>query len=590
MIGPRRAQGATSRTAAPRQGSPPRIQAKMQARLAGVAAELIGTDGHVHLGSRAGVLGDIARAVNTIPALHRLAPRVESLRASDPLTIAYGLAGLAFEKHAASVVLATLVQGLPALLELDTDPEIARETSEAVTGRYADVHTALDVRLIPPTALLARAQREFGAAFCASALSAMTVTPWGTAIIGGLLGVLPALSAGGPHGALPLFLLVLLTAATGIGVHQRWPEAENTMARLGLRGVLNRDHFAAYFADYAGDSAVPYPNPVDPAQLTTEALLRQSGGRGMTPAFSTKGTGTFWLEFQHCCHLIARAKALAPRDPHVWDRWSPSVSLHLLEQLNWQPLLLHGERLEQVRQLRDQGKRILIVANHRSDLDIPVLSLVLRGLNPRFVTKRELTLTPGLGRTSAIHPLRPDRWFADAMLEDMIIVDRSSRAARARMIAQALDRWGRGRGESVVVFATGTRDRTPVAGVEAGLAPFRSGAVNIADAATATGHDVIVVPVSLIGMGSIMNSDYRRLLVEGMRYHQPVVINIGHPRRYDDFTHEWGQQAHCTSVNRAEEQTDARARIQWMTRALWQLVARDLLPLQHVIWQHNIGA
>lgn len=164
--------------------------------------------------------------------------------------------------------------------------------------------------------------------------------------------------------------------------------------------------------------------------------------------------------------------------------WAPSV------------LGLLGARLEvQGLDRFDFSQAHLVVANHESLVDIPVLFAALP-TRLRFLTKEELKKIPLLG------------WYATAM--GMVYIDRhdAERAARSiDRVAELLDE-----SESLVAFPEGTRSRTGE------VQPFKTGAFVAAIKA-----GVPVIPVAISGAARVLPPD-------GLRFRPGEIrVSIGNP-------------------------------------------------------------
>jgi 1-acyl-sn-glycerol-3-phosphate acyltransferase len=180
----------------------------------------------------------------------------------------------------------------------------------------------------------------------------------------------------------------------------------------------------------------------------------------------TLSWSAFWIS-------VALVVALVTRDSRA--------SLWLARRV-WAPGLVHGAgaRLAVTGLAAlDLGRPYLVVANHSSWIDIPVLFMALP-VPLHFLAKRELAAVPFLG------------WYIRAM--GMVFVDRRDpRRAHATVDhAQRLLASGR----SVVSFPEGTRAR------EGAVGRFKAGGFG---AALAAGAEVL--PVGLVGAGDVLPAD-----------------------------------------------------------------------------------
>jgi 1-acyl-sn-glycerol-3-phosphate acyltransferase len=142
-------------------------------------------------------------------------------------------------------------------------------------------------------------------------------------------------------------------------------------------------------------------------------------------------------------------------------------------------LALTGARLEVEGRLDDLPRGAVVVANHSSYLDGPVLAAALAG-ELAFVAKRELAgqIVAGL-LLRRLGTLFVERSDVDRALED------------SRLAGEAA-----ASGRRLVYFPEGTLRRQP------GLMPFHLGAFVVA-----AEHDLPVVPVALLGTRSVLRGD-----------------------------------------------------------------------------------
>ena len=131
----------------------------------------------------------------------------------------------------------------------------------------------------------------------------------------------------------------------------------------------------------------------------------------------------------------------------------------------------------------DPRRAYIFMANHQSNIDIPVLVRALGGFQLRWMAKRELLRVPFFG------------WALWASKH--IVVKRS----RSKAVVAAMDAAGEklARGISVVVFPEGTRS------TDGQLLPFKRGGFRLAEKA-----GVAIVPVTINGSGALMKrGDWR---------------------------------------------------------------------------------
>jgi 1-acyl-sn-glycerol-3-phosphate acyltransferase len=137
----------------------------------------------------------------------------------------------------------------------------------------------------------------------------------------------------------------------------------------------------------------------------------------------------------------------------------------------------------------------IVVANHQSVIDIPILFYVLP-FNVYFVAKKEIAKVPFIG------------WYMYMM--GMIFIDRGSRdkALQSMINAGSLIRAGK----SVMTFPEGTRSLDEKMGV------FKAGTFIMAEKA-----QVDILPIKITGAGKIWPSG--GFTIKG----GPVIVSIGTP-------------------------------------------------------------
>jgi len=149
----------------------------------------------------------------------------------------------------------------------------------------------------------------------------------------------------------------------------------------------------------------------------------------------------------------------------------------------------------------DPDRAYIFMANHQSNIDIPVLVRALGPFQLRWMAKRELLRIPFFG------------WALWASKH--IVVKRTRSKDVAVAMASACEKLGQGL--SVVVFPEGTRS------VDGQLLPFKRGGFRLAEKA-----GVAVVPVTINGSGLLMKrGDWHLKSGE-------VEIVIGEPIPSDD--------------------------------------------------------
>jgi 1-acyl-sn-glycerol-3-phosphate acyltransferase len=131
----------------------------------------------------------------------------------------------------------------------------------------------------------------------------------------------------------------------------------------------------------------------------------------------------------------------------------------------------------------DPGRQYIFVANHQSNLDIPVLAQTLSKFQLRWLAKKELLRVPLFG------------WALWASRH--IIVDRSSRSKAMASLRKAKERIAEG--ISVVFFPEGTRSP------DGQLLPFKRGGFVLA-----LQTQTPIVPITINGSGAVLpKGDWR---------------------------------------------------------------------------------
>ena len=153
----------------------------------------------------------------------------------------------------------------------------------------------------------------------------------------------------------------------------------------------------------------------------------------------------------------------------------------------WAPgaLILAGVKKITVKGLEnvDTSKTYVVVANHQSYLDIPLLFKSIP-VNLYFVAKKQLKSVPFLG------------WYM--MATGMIFVDRKNRDKAVASLNAAGEQIKSGK--SIFMFPEGTRTK------DGNLGSFKSGAFHLAKKA-----NVEILPVKINGTGSIWNMNSSKL-------------------------------------------------------------------------------
>lgn len=146
----------------------------------------------------------------------------------------------------------------------------------------------------------------------------------------------------------------------------------------------------------------------------------------------------------------------------------------------------------------------LLVSNHRSMLDIPLVMLNFK--KPMiFVGKDAIRRWPYIG------------WWLSAM--DGLFIDRTSPKEGLKTILTAIERIKAG--ESCIIYPEGTRTRTKE------IQPFKQGSLKLA---SKTG--VPVIPIAVLGTDDVFENNYLNLKPE------TVYMTIGKPIYLSDLSKE----------------------------------------------------
>ena len=331
------------------------------------------------------------------------------------------------------------------------------------------------------------------------------------------------------------------------------PSADRALTRRALQGQIGIEDYRAYYRQIStfGLDASLYPTLRSAKDVTNAELIAEFSVTDGEPAFSGRRIAwRMFKNFQKESGFVSIGQGQFG-DRLAFDKMGATAGLSLLNCLGSRLHVVHPERLEEVKGLVAQGKKVIFHANHRSDLDTLALCALLRGCMIRNVAKDALAFAPGLGQTPVIHPLAAfnpfvdsgKRWRADAPLHSSILIDRSHDGV-GKMIDDCMAILGSDEPESVLINPGATRHKTPIAGVEAGMLPPRGGISRLLMAAHERwGDEVYLVPVMMAGVGSIMSSDYSRLLRYGVGINRTIVMGVGTPYRAGEILDELADSA-----------------------------------------------
>ncbi len=176
-----------------------------------------------------------------------------------------------------------------------------------------------------------------------------------------------------------------------------------------------------------------------------------------------------------CGEVVGRVWCLwlAPRGSEARVRRANIVTRHCGVVLTQLTIKVLRSRLE-VRGEVPQG-RYVVVSNHQSTADIAILTCALRGLNLKFVAKKQLSR----GIPTVSMALR--HWGSAVVSREASRED----LERIKVMARGLEHWN----ASAVVFPEGTRSRG------GRLLPYKAAAVRI----IATHSHLPILPVAIDG-------------------------------------------------------------------------------------------
>jgi 1-acyl-sn-glycerol-3-phosphate acyltransferase len=152
----------------------------------------------------------------------------------------------------------------------------------------------------------------------------------------------------------------------------------------------------------------------------------------------------------------------------------------------------------------DKNERYLVVSNHQSVFDIPVIGAALP-LNLRIFAKKELSRIPVFGQLMVLY--------------DFVFVNRSNAREAVKDLKRAADKM---KHYSFLVFPEGTRTKDGTVG------KFKTGAISLAFDSREK-----ILPVALVGVDKIMKPG-KLIVNKGTVYikiFEPVSIQEGESRK-----------------------------------------------------------
>lgn len=294
--------------------------------------------------------------------------------------------------------------------------------------------------------------------------------------------------------------------------------ASNALTAHAERGTIEHEHVQEFFDRYRG----PFPfQKVDVERLTPNRDIlddiRRSTGPGGAMKISKATTRRLMHDFVTLGQVTNKSFAKDPSQV-LYDRLAQAIGMGTLENLGWQPIILHPERLADLRERQRRGRKLIFVGNHRSHLDILALVALFRDFRVRFPAKSDLLKIPVLKGLllGANHPII-NRGDTQGRYKDLL-----------RQGKPLLEK-----GLSLYIFAEGTRAPTRVRSEEVGLLPFELGAFGLA---LQFQQGVDIIPICNYGLGRALPGEDKQAWEEGTMQNPPVVISIGEPIEIEQFT------------------------------------------------------
>ncbi len=260
------------------------------------------------------------------------------------------------------------------------------------------------------------------------------------------------------------------------------------------------------------------------------AIEASAGPRGLQPTLSSRA---FLQGLYNFLNISTIGNLGLARDANgdYYDLAAQAIGLGVMQRLQWQPLVLHGERLQELKELQRNNPRarFVFVPNHRSHLDTLVTVSLVRDFRARFVAKDALGKAPGLGWSLFPEPWHP---LKNSLIRGpgSMLIHRGGEASHRHLTAFVGEKFAAH--ESVVIFPEQTRLDTTDRNVELGMRPYREGIfhaahhwTNIADET----YDIYFVPLSYYGVGRIFPKSNDKASSEGGLMNQPVAMSIGTP-------------------------------------------------------------
>lgn len=378
--------------------------------------------------------------------------------------------------------------------------------------------------------------------------------------------------------------------------HLNWNTSSKQMIDAILEGNFGSEHFAAFFDKIAWYNPAINLADLDPGTQDTLEAIRLSAGPGGPPSYSRWAVPNLGLDFINLASVITRGMYEHPDLKHLFfNVGSHHGALHLMHDFGWLPYFIGAENLDKLIQLKKAGKKIIIVANHRSYLDILRDVSIFKELGPRIVAKEELLYGPVLGTQPLHKPFHPAKWVGHSMLgnaEHIIIsrppkrkgkkglgISERGRLAREQMLQKSINAFEAG--NIVIVYPTGTRDNTPERSREDGIGMAKSGIYEvIAELENQYPGEVVVATLGSVGMGQIFSNDWAdSLFKRGARMNQLVPMQLGEPLFASEMLTDW-QENYSQSETKDNPYGGTRGFVEYLRDHIERDLVRRLFPLQ----------
>lgn len=473
----------------------------------------------------------------TLQAAGRTAGRLKylpQLSGSDPAAIAQALSEITYNDAALQVLVAS--GAFQATVDIAALPDIAAaaHTLSTLTSRAPLPGEAL-ASSVATDGSDGRYWRRTAAALTGAPLSIVLSSL--SLATGGVLSPVLLIGAG-------------LALATGALPYQQWRRLALEMIEAAKSGPIGPNQTAAFFRAFKTPGGVHESLfSLRPSTEDVITAIHESRGPAGIP---TPSHDDAWRVVRNFANVGTVASWSLQVDPSgkLYDRLAAAVGLGILQQLNWQPTVLHPERFEELRALQEEGYTVIFISNHRSHFDILVTVALLRDFSPRIVAKKELSLAPVLGWTPFHRPwniVNPGNWrighltlggkrvflpypgflHDDGLLGGAghLLVDRAD-STEAIQVMNENARRVVGEGHALYAYAEGTRSPTRDRRYEFGMRPFKDGIFHVAES---LGEKVVIVPLAYYGNGRLLPKDLGQDFKEGPMRNQPVVLMPGQP-------------------------------------------------------------